>query len=226
MNNEFHVMMAATKNYIVHCIEAVHSLHICCPTEKIIAHLIVDCNEDDINIIKQKVNFLDNVHINVYSSNIMDNVFINGIAGSMHLTKMTYARLLAHRYLDHAINRFLWIDCDVLFCSSKALNWLISPFEDNYCIAVKDMSVISFDRPEVTNTQNLNYANAGIMAFDFRAMQEDYVFNSIENFLKNPPKWYIDKNIADETIINLFLKNKIKFIDGIYNIQSILLGYP
>ena len=226
MAKEAHIMMATTKNYIVHCIETLYSLKTHCQDYNLVAHLVVDCHEDEISAIKASIDFLDDIQFRIYTCDKMDRHLPKDDKLNLRLTKMTYARCFAHEYLDSSIKRFLWVDADVLFCSSKAANWLSIPFNFNLGIGVKDQSVINFDIQELQNIHSLVYANAGIMAYDLHAMRLQGICDEIDKFFTDVPEWFILHNISDQTVVNYVLRGRIKFIDGTYNVQSIMHGYP
>lgn len=221
-----HVGLSCTKNYLVHIVEVLNSLIELCSSHKFVAHVVVDCKDDEVEQLQQMMNmFGEHANVVVYSSSCFEDL-IDSDKVRMDLSKMTYARLFMDKFLSNDIKRILWLEADLLFANSKVASMFNMPFGDNYAIGVVDYSMMAFGREERHKTQVSQYLNGGIISFNVEKMRLHGVFNQFNEFMSDLPKWFIEHNFADQTVMNYIMRGKVKFIDSTYNIQSIMFGYP
>lgn len=229
MDNLVHIGLSCTKNYLIHCVEVINSLVAVCSSQKYAVHIVIDCSELEAKSIKDLLNSFDieNIDFFVYSSICFEHyIDKNKSKVRMDLSKMTYARLFLDLFLASDIERILWLEADLLITNIRVSNLFDMPFDGNYAIGVIDPSIMAFRKDELSNTQSSQYLNGGIISFNIALMRQCDIFSQIKHFMQDIPDWFAQLNFADQTIINYIMHDKIKFIDGAYNIQSIMFGYP
>ena len=229
MDDLVHIGLSCTKNYLIHVIEVINSLVTACSNYKYAVHIVVDCSELETKSIKSLLDGfgIENINFFVYSSICFEHyIEKNKSKVRMDLSKMTYARLFLDAFLAPNIERILWLEADLLITNNRVSNLFDMPFDDCYAIGVVDPSIMAFRKDEMNNTQSSHYLNGGIISFNIALMRQCGVFSQVKHFMQDIPDWFAQHNFADQTIINYIMHNKIKFIDGAYNIQSIMFGYP
>lgn len=218
-NNVINIVLSSDNNYVQHLCVTIASI------------LKNSDNNDDYNIYILTAN-MDNKNKNIikkmkkirsFNLNFIDVDFnkfklcpLQEICS--HITKETYFRYLIPEILKDK-EKVLYLDADIVV--NKDIKDLYQmAFENNYAIVVEDTGF--------KNTQecceNLNikkYFNAGVLLLNIPMCIKNNIsqklFLETENLYKQKKMKY-----QDQCVLNFVFKNKLKFIDIKYNIQSSL----
>ena len=133
-----------------------------------------------------------------------------------------YKKIQTHSYISIAacyrlklpsllpqINKVIYLDCDVIVCSS--LKYLFNvDLQNNVIGGVLDIDIKRKKRKS-------NYVNSGVLLMDLDKMREQ----SVENALLTYTQQNINNiTLGDQEIINSVLSDKILNIDEKFNVQS------
>ncbi len=127
-------------------------------------------------------------------------------------TKETYYRLLTGEYLPEELDRILYLDCDIIV--NKPLKELYNTDLKNYFIgAVEETGKQDLLAQLGLDTRG-QYFNTGVMLMNLNKCKDLLNYEKVSLYIKE-----MDGKIfkADEGILNIMFKNKIKTLDLIYN---------
>ena len=125
-----------------------------------------------------------------------------------HLPLASFYRLKLSRFLPN-ISRVIYFDCDFVVCTS--LRELFDQDLGNCIIG----GVLDINKRKVK--ENPTYINSGMIVFDLDKIREQ----NIEEQFKECVNRQSDKiRLGDQDIINVILKDKIKLLEGEWNLQS------
>lgn len=128
----------------------------------------------------------------------------------------SYGRLFISSSLPNDIDKILYMDCDSLVLGSFKELWDMD-IDDYYCAGVLDVFGENV-RKRFWYLDVNDYINAGFLLINLKKWREDVVEEKFIKFISdNYGKFYV----ADQGIINLVFKDKIKIVEPKYN----LLGY-
>ena len=134
------------------------------------------------------------------------------------------ARLLIPEVLPQSVKKALYLDADVLV--AEDLKNLFDINVENYYAAMVEDAVPQLHQLELLKGRK--YANSGVILFNLNKMRQDkipqllwkYLDENFERFsCKEGPSCYTFK---DQDLINLVLKDGIKFIDLKWNNQDLM----
>lgn len=107
------------------------------------------------------------------------------------------------------IDKVIYLDCDVLVCSS--LNDLFEVnLEDKVIAGVLDIDLKRKNR-------NPNYVNSGVLLMDLAKIREQNIENEFLDYAKQNSDTI---EMGDQEIINAVLSDRILIIDSKFNVQS------
>ena len=123
---------------------------------------------------------------------------VQDLMTSHHITHAAYLRLMAARLLPDSIDKVIYLDSDVLVVDDLTELWEV-PIEDNYCLAVTDISCPFVDAQEVRDPEvqrckpylnalnpvgnwkelglegSANYFNSGVMVLNLELWRQDNI---------------------------------------------------
>ena len=153
----------------------------------------------DISFINPDINLFKNLKLNLH-----------------HISIDTYFRYVIADVAQH-IDKALYLDAD-LIVNGSLKNLYNSPFNDNYCVAVKDSYIEQIDyKKNIGFNDSDLYINAGVLLLNLKKIREN---NLSEKFFKYTAELCDIINFQDQDIINIAFKGNIQEIDNIYNFTS------
>lgn len=221
---EMNVFLAMSRDYVTHALELIYSLrkH---SKKNIHVYLMVDMSNDLIDKLKEQ---LDDLGFNDVSFEILNTQQLDQLLNIKHrivLSKMTYGRIMIFKHLAH-LDRILYLDTDMLIVNDGIDQLYETDLQNTYAAAVEDVSMKHFNATEMTDCGVQRYFNAGMVLFDVQKIIHDNLHLKMLNMLECPPDFLITRGYSDQSILNTVFHENVKFVDPIFNIQSILFGYP
>src|SRR5262249_26051824 len=140
---------------------------------------------------------------------------LNDLAGGVHFTVMTYARLLIGDLLPREIDRVLYLDGDILVRGDIGELWT-TDLRDRTLGAVVDLPPYPYNR-RLGLPDDTSYFNAGVLLIDLRRWRQLRVGERALSFAREHPErlaW------ADQCALNLVLHDDWRALDRVWNLQS------
>lgn len=139
-----------------------------------------------------------------------------------YISLNTYYRLLMLRLLPPGLNKILYLDSDIVVCSSLKDLWEIQM--DNYCIAgVSDEGGVLQAR-RLYPYAGPDYINAGVLMFNIAQINMQYP----DMFIACAEQYYRHRNIItlqDQDILNLTFRDSIRVLPLKWNVSSRMFTY-
>lgn len=137
------------------------------------------------------------------------------LKSSSALTSLTtYSRLFVSTLLPNDVDKILFLDCDAIILDSFKNLW-DSDIEDYYCAGVLDPLINENMKSEFWFLNVNSYINAGFLFINLKKWRQNNIEEQFIKFIKdNHDKYFV----ADQGVINLVLKDKIKIIEPKYNL--------
>ena len=126
----------------------------------------------------------------------------------------TYSRLFVSTLLPDDIDRILFLDCDAIVLDSFKDLWDTN-IDDYYCAGVLDPLIDEHMKSQFWFLNVESYINAGFLFVNLKKWRENNVEEKFIKFINNNCDKYF---VADQGVINLVLKDKIKIIEPKYNL--------
>lgn len=127
------------------------------------------------------------------------------------ISKETYYRLLAQKLLPMSVERFLWLDSDVLVVKNLQ-DFYYQDFEGKLLVAtsVQEENAYHAWYPQITLPADTRYFNAGVLLHDLKAQREVIDANVYEQYVK-----YFNKQLklADQDVLNAVFYRCVKYVD-------------
>ena len=146
------------------------------------------------------------IHVYILNTQAYDDLQING-----HFTTAIYYRLSIASILKDKVERFLYLDADILcFGSLKELlsldlhSYVLAAVEDR-CMKKDYMLSIGLDASK-------KYFNSGVLLINVSLWQQMDVFNQFNNLINQ--KTY---KFPDQDVLNLILGDHVYFLDQKFN---------
>lgn len=158
-------------------------------------------------LLKQFSNF--RIHIYKINTSYFDSLQTTG-----HFTTAIYYRLSIAAILKDKVEKFLYLDADIL-CFSKLDDLLDINIENYILAAIEDEYVRKDYIAELGLPENSKYFNSGVLLINTKAWLD---FDLLEKF-KNKISLRAYK-YPDQDVLNILLNNKILFIDEKFNYFS------
>ncbi len=132
-----------------------------------------------------------------------------------HIDTSTFYRLKMDKYVRHDIDRVLYLDTDIIINSSIS-ELLDMKFDDNELVAAVECKISTKHLSKI-GFSNSKYFNAGMIYFNYKKCIEQDIFKkSLKLILDNDEKF----NFMDQDVLNIVLKNKVKYISPKWNYGS------
>ena len=153
--------------------------------------------------------------------NIDANIF-NSLPTTDAWSKETYFRLLMPVFLPQNLDRFLYLDVDVIV-NQSIQTFYETDFSGMDCIACEDILLnrmfkqYYWDNFEELHDKDFTYFNAGIILWNLKELRKDYHFTS---YVEKMIKYLSVLQCPDQDILNVMHCNKVKILDWQqYNLQ-------
>lgn len=141
----------------------------------------------------------------------VDDKYFNNVP-TFSWTKETYYSLLINEYLPKELDKILYLDCDTIV--NKPLNTLYeTDLGENYLGAVEQKDQPKLKAPLGFSLED-QYFNTGVVLFDLIKCREIIDHEKVTTVIKDLGKNFFK---ADEGVINVMFKGKIKALDFKYN---------
>ncbi|TCH64447.1 glycosyltransferase [Acinetobacter sp. ANC 4862] len=203
---DINIVFAIDKNYLKPCGICIHSIIKNNPHTKIDFYIFTSYFESMgfEEFIKNNKNI--RIHIYKINTNYFDHLQTTG-----HFTTAIYYRLSIAEILKNKVEKFLYLDADILCTAS--IDEILSINMNNYILAaVEDKFMKSEDIKNLGLNSNNKYFNSGVLLINTKAWIE---FNVVEKFTK-----LISERIyeyPDQDVLNIILQNKVYFLNEKFN---------
>ncbi|MDR2599849.1 MAG: glycosyltransferase family 8 protein [Oscillospiraceae bacterium] len=179
---------------------------------------IMSSDISDNNVSKLK-KLADNYNreITIIDVSKYDKYFESNNVRLLNNSRATYYRLIAADVLPKDIDRFLYLDCDVIILDSlvELLNFVFE--EHKACAMVYHGKIQKSHKKLLRLGEEDLYYYAGIMLFDVKAWKELKCSERILKTLENKSRYYITN---DQDIINASINENIQSLAPEYNVIS------
>ncbi len=127
------------------------------------------------------------------------------------ISKETYYRLLAIKYMPQDVEKVLYIDPDTLVINSITEFYSTELGEKYYAGAGHTYGAVAFyNRHRLRMNKGDTYINAGILLMNLKAMRKAYTVEQIFDFIKkNQKKLYL----ADQDVLNMLYGSNALCLD-------------
>lgn len=140
-----------------------------------------------------------------------------------HISIEAYFRLDAVHMLPDSVDRFLYLDCD-LIVNGDITEFYHQSFDGNLIVACPDLGIVNEDYLNNLKQRDFHFAdghiyfNSGVILFNAEKIRHTFTIEDIHSYVER----YKDKLIyMDQDLLNVIYTGKIKYADGnIYNFQS------
>ena len=144
---------------------------------------------------------------------INNDIFTNFKLNIDYISIETYYRYIIADILTN-IDKILYLDADTII-NGNLKDLYDTDIENYYCAGVKDLYIEKINHKYNIGLNNSNtYINAGVLLLNLKKLREDTISKLL--FEKTKELEEIIK-YQDQDIINIVFKNKIKYLDSIYN---------
>lgn len=211
------ILCATDKNFIPYCGIMLTSLFFTNRAVKFHVHIIIpnDISEEELNCFKdlaaeyhQQISF---VTINPLLYKYCP------VREGDNVSLAAYYRILAPEILPKAIDKILYLDCDILINGSieKLYNMDIS---NHSCAVVMDPIACRSDEYErLQYSPDLSYFNSGVMLINLDYWRRNDITKQCLDFIRSYPErvvWH------DQDALNYVLRDSKIMLDVTYNFQS------
>ncbi len=210
MSNNINVCLSCDNNYSKHAAVVMASILYNADINDYIHFYILDGNIDNYN--KEKIlelKKISNCDIEFITVNESKFDCYKKVNTHKYITIPTYFRLKITELLPN-ISRIIYLDCDMIVEHSLKELFNIN-LTDNIIGGSLDSRVFHKKK-----WKNQKYINAGMIVFDLEKMRQEKTDELFEDYTH---KNINDIKTGDQDIINFALKNRIKIIDGSWNVQ-------
>lgn len=207
MNNIIHITCAADSSYLQHAYVMLHSLFCNNKNELIIVHFFSsDLTQND----KLTLNkLIDKNHAEINYYQISNNDF-KDFKITHHVSLATYYRIIIPQLLDKNIDKFLYLDCDMIINGSLNNLWQ-TKFNGNILAAVPEPTFNEYNRIQID--EKYGYFNAGVLLVNNSLWKTNNttqkVIQYIQNNLERITFW--DQDALNACLYNTWLKLPAKF---------------
>lgn len=219
MAESMNIMLAGTKDYVLHMFETLFSVKQF-TSRHVDAHIMIDTKRIDLCQFFFDKNKIKDVDVHLYDSSRLDEVLSSKLR--MDFTKMTYARIVLMDLLASSCDKALWLDADVWQVKHGIEELYDTDISDYYAAGVEDISVKHFNKVEIDKCKTDLYINAGVILVNLKKSQEDGILSKMMKCLHKPLSFLVDPSIStqyDQPIINYYISGKVKAVDPKFNMQ-------
>lgn len=156
---------------------------------------------------------------------IIPMINVNEVLGvSLQVEKLwglaAYARLFLSKLLPSDVKKIIYLDCDTMIRSSLENLWNVV-LHDNVCAGVLDClscfkTVIGFRDSEY-------YYNSGVLVIDVEMWKKENIESKIAEYIIERKGRVV---YADQSIINVVIRNRWELLPAKYNMMAPLFCYP
>ena len=134
-----------------------------------------------------------------------------------HLSRAAFARLLMGSLLPQGVEKVIYLDCDVMVCTSLSGLHEVD-LKEHILGGVSDLGVERLRRlgSHPWNTENGPYINSGVLIINLARWRKDNIEQEILRCLQNS-QYPLD--FEDQDVINFVLAKRIKILDPRWNAQ-------
>lgn len=158
-----------------------------------------------------------NVNIDIQTFK-KENVYFPNLENA-HVSEATYYRLFFDKYIPTNIEKFLYLDADVICLNSpidKIQNIFISMDNEDFEIAARkedSLDLVDIENRKTIGVKN-DYFNAGVLFVNYKKTISNNSFNKLRNRLTE-----IEENIKfwDQDVLNSFYNGKFLSIEDSMN---------
>lgn len=131
-----------------------------------------------------------------------------------------FTRLYSGQLLPKSVHKVLYLDCDTIVRGNIA-ELLLFDLETAMCGGVKDCIGKTY-KENIGLYSDEEYINAGVILFNVEEMRKIDIGNVIDTYMK---KYLRFINYADQDILNMIFKGKIKVLPPQFNMMTITSVY-
>ena len=208
--SRINVCISCDNNYAEYAAVVIASILINATEEDFLNFYILDGGIIDEN--KEKFNELKSIKdckINFVEINKDDFSEYKKIKTHSYLSIAAYYRLKAASLLPK-VDKIIYFDCDIIVNSSLK-DLYETDLQENIIAGALDIRV-----KHKNKWKKSNYINSGVVLFDLNKIRQQNIENQFITYTKEN----IDKiDTGDQDIINFVLKDKIKIISDLWNVQ-------
>lgn len=121
------------------------------------------------------------------------------------------------------LNKVLYIDTDMVFVKDGIEELWNIDIEDYYLAAVEEPLVTYFMFQQLKNTKTKKYFNSGIMLMNLKRIRDQQLNRKMIDMIFNWDESILKPAVVEQSLLNYYLKDKIKFIDFKWN-NSLLVA--
>lgn len=127
------------------------------------------------------------------------------------ISKETFYRLLAQKLLPETVDRFLWLDSDVLVLQNLQ-EFYDQDMEGQLLVATSTVAEGAIHKHylQLTLPADTRYFNAGVLLYDLKAQRERLDANIYEEYIKHFSK---QLKLADQDVLNAVFYRLVKYAD-------------
>lgn len=212
--DSMNILMAFNSSYYMPATVTIYSVLINNPYPVTFYVLYSDLKDYETKRLKEIVT--ESGHGQIVFISVNKNSF-EGLPVLSWITKETYYRLLAQKLLPETVERFLWLDSDLLVLKD-IMDFYRQDFEGNLLVAtsvVKEGEIHEHYR-QMSLPADLRYFNAGILLYDLKAQREKIDPDVYERYLK-----VFEKRLkfGDQDVLNAVFYKCVKYADFyVYNL--------
>ena len=134
-----------------------------------------------------------------------------------HLSRAAFARLLMGSLLPQEVDKVIYLDCDVMVCTSLSGLYGMD-LKGDMVGAAEDLGVERLRRlgSHPWNIENGPYTNSGVLLINLAQWRKENIERQILDYLQNPKYSLL---FEDQDAINFVLAKRIKILDPRWNAQ-------
>ncbi|OCG63005.1 MULTISPECIES: glycosyltransferase family 8 protein [unclassified Gilliamella] len=133
-----------------------------------------------------------------------------------HINRSMYIRLLVPRLLKNEVDKFIYLDADILcFRDISSINQI--DIDSVVCAVVSDSLISKNIEKNITRLElsSDNYFNSGFLYINTKNWCDSDIENKVNSVLLNPQQYRLV--YPDQDALNLILQNKVKYVDCRWN---------
>lgn len=208
--------MTCDMPYLKHIVEVAWSLaQANVQNAQIDIYAIVDTNKCSCIQLDDALNamLIPNVvfHSMLYD-NIVDSKVVKNIKGHSY-SRAVYAKTFMLDTLPTSINKFIYLDADVVVCDSRIFHYLDVDIQQPIA-ACLDLTVNKYEKGEMQAAKTNLYFNSGVMVVDRSNIHLHRIVSRLLDYLRNS---IITAKYADQSILNIFFAEQWLPIDLNFN---------
>lgn len=175
-----------------------------------------EASKTKVNVLKNKYKNIGGVYYYFVDKSKFDGFRIN----ADYITIETYYRFLIADLVPN-IDKALYLDADLVI-NGNINDFYNTNLDGYYCAGIRDLYIERINhKGKIGLSPKDLYVNAGVLLFNLAKIRQD---NMIYKLLDDGINLASKVSFADQDIINISFKDKIKEVDSIYNFTSANVG--